>query len=144
MELLFTTSAYPTSWLIRKITGDDCSHCAIRYKDYVVHSDFLGVREIPYRVFIQQNKIIHTLSGPKNAKSKSYILDKYEGKRYDFGGLLYLGLRYLLPNIVPKQNLWQASGMFLCTEFMTEVISSEEDSMITPHKLYKRLQENRK
>lgn len=59
---------------------------------------------------------------------------------YDFGALFYLALRVLFPWL-PKKNLWQTSGMFLCTEWVTEVLEGEEDSMITPYKLFLRLKE---
>ena len=140
MDILFTTSKYPTSWLIRKITGDDCSHCAIRFKNLILHSDFMGVRIIPERDFLKKNIVLHTLKGVNSDMGIFSILHKYSGKRYDFGGLLYLGLRYLLP-FLPKANIWQTSGMFLCTEFITEVINGQEDSLITPHRLYERLKE---
>jgi hypothetical protein len=62
---------------------------------------------------------------------------------YDFTGLLYMGLRYLLP-FLPRHNLWAISGSFLCTELITEVIDGEEDPDITPYNLYLSLKEKYK
>lgn len=139
LVLLFTTSKYPTSWLIRKITKDDCSHCAIldMRKQTVIHSDFAGVREVKYDKFTKTSKVVHSvvLHTDDIKETKKRMLT-YAGKPYDFGALFYLGLRYLFPWFVPKQNLWETSGMFLCTEFVTEVLYEEADSEITPHQLY--------
>jgi len=65
-------------------------------------------------------------------------VDSYEGSMYDYGAFLYIGLKCLLP-FLPKINLWQTTGMFLCTEWVQEVLGREIDSMITPYKLYELL-----
>lgn len=139
MNILFTTSKYPTSWLIRKVTGDDCSHVAMEKGGIVIHSDFTGLRLEPLHIFKQRNIIIHSVSSPKPVKFSKIISD-YWGAKYDFKGLLYLGIRYILPkNLLAKGNLWQTSGMFLCTELVTDILEDREDSTITPHELYRRL-----
>ena len=71
------------------------------------------------------------------------LLEKYEFSLYDFGALFFLGFsfaaRKYLKLPLPKSNLWQATGMFLCTEWGSEFIEGEQDSMITPYKLYQKL-----
>jgi hypothetical protein len=68
------------------------------------------------------------------------VLEDTEGRSYDYTGLLYLGLRYYAKRYLgvslPKVNLWQISGMFTCTEFVTKVLSGKEDSLITPYQLF--------
>jgi hypothetical protein len=144
MFILFTTSKYPTSWLIRKITGEDCSHCAIQIGKQVIHCNFLGVQKEKYEDFIKKNQVKHSMfyagTMVENLTADGFF-DRYKSAKYDFFALIYLGLRYLLP-FMPKVNLWQTTGMFMCTEFITEVLEGKENSLLTPHQLYIRLKNN--
>lgn len=138
VKILFTTSVWPTSSLIRWVTGDDCSHCVLYQDGEVIHSSFKGVVRQPVREFLKTNKVLHAV-GVKGLDIDLKVLEeKYKDSGYDYGALFYLALRAAFP-LVPKVNLWQTSGMFLCTEFLTHVIKEEEDSLITPHQLYAKL-----
>ncbi len=139
MEILFTTTDSIASRFIRDITGEPVSHCVVRVGEFVIHSSFKGVVIEPYDLFRKNNKILYRILGLTYPSKIRRTLSKYYGKMYDYPALLYLGLRYLLPSIVPKQNLWQTTGMFICTEFITQLLEEKEDSMITPYKLYLRL-----
>jgi len=72
----------------------------------------------------------------------SEIAFRYGKASYDFKALLWCGLMLTLrrwfPKWIPKQNLWQSSGMFMCTELITAILG-EVDSMITPYQLYLKL-----
>ena len=140
MKILFTTGNNLLSWIIRKITREECSHVVMQFGELVVHSDLLGVRVERLDKFMERTRIIHSLDWDDslNTHLLYHVLTKHLGKGYDIGAFIYLGLR-LMCRCFPKVNLWQTSGMFLCTEFVTEVISQEEDSMITPCKLYEKL-----
>lgn len=143
MFILFTTSKYPTSWLIRKITGEDCSHCAIQLGEKVIHCNFTGVHMVPYKEFIKSNQVKHSMffAGTMVENlSASGLFARYKSRKYDFLALFYLGMRYLFP-FWPKANLWQTTGLFLCTEFVTEVLDGQENSMLTPHQLYEKLKQ---
>lgn len=139
MQILFTTSNYPTSYLIRKITGDDCSHVALFFEEdqCVVHCNFLGMQRESKESFIKHNQIIHTIHTTYN-KTSIEVYEQYKGVKYDYAALLYLGLRYLC-RLLPKANLWQSSNLFLCTEFVTEVLEKTPDSLVTPHQLYNKM-----
>lgn len=139
MEILFTTTNLITSRLIKKITKEPVSHCAIRIGAFVIHSNFKGVIIEPYSVFIRANQVIYKISGLTYPIKIDRTLRKHYGKSYDFGALFFLGLRYLCPKLVSKQNLWQSTGMFLCTEFVTQFLDEKENSLITPYKLYLKL-----
>ena len=140
MEILFTTTDLPVSRLIRHVTKEPVSHCAVRIGEFVIHSSFSGVEILPYSVFASKYKIIYRIYSITYPLKVYKTLKKYYGHPYDFGALLYLGLRALLPKSwTKKRNLWQTSGMFLCTEFVTTFIDDKEDSMITPYQLYLRL-----
>ena len=141
MEILFTKNTSPLSYLIRKITKEPVSHCAIRIGEFVIHSNLFGVSIVPYIVFAKKNTIVNTIFQMTVPLHVTRTLAKCWGKRYDMGALFYLGLRFLLPRLVPKQNLWQSSGMFLCTEFVTYILTEQENSLITPYQLYKLLNE---
>jgi hypothetical protein len=146
MSVLFTKSDSPLSRLIRGVTGEPISHCALRWDELVVHSNLRGVHITHLHSFTKQSEILYEVPVIEDRNKLTDLLVNAEGSLYDVGALLFLGLtlwcrRYLhLP--LPKSNLWQASGMYLCTEFVTKYIDREEDSMITPYKLYLHLQES--
>lgn len=137
----FTKSNKIGSRIIRKVTGEDVSHCVLEKNGIVLHSTFTGVEIVPLRVFKEENTILYTISGTKTDVKFAEVIDKYWGAKYDFFALLGLGIRLLWPRLMPKRNLWQVSGMFLCTEFVTSVLGGRENSEITPYKLYLRLKE---
>ncbi len=145
MIILLTTSKYPTSWLIRKLTGEDCSHCAVYLpeEDMVLHVNFLGFRGERLGNFRKHNEIKHqVVLANSEAVNTIDLTEKYGHVRYDFKALLYSGFRILFKMVgirLPKVNLWQTTGMFLCTEFVTDLIDKKEDSLITPHQLYNKL-----
>ena len=144
MEILFTTTTSVLSNLIRRITKEPVSHCAIKIGEFVVHSNLLGVRIDPYSKFIKKSKVVFQLSATTNNGLVHKTLEKYHGRPYDFFALLFLGLRYIFPKLMPKQNLWETTGMFICTEFITQVVDGKEDHLITPYQLYlKLLNENK-
>lgn len=138
VQLLFTSSETPGSYLIRKVTGEPVSHCALRVDDYVVSAEIKGVIVQPYSVF----KANHDIKFILPVITTQTELDKHFGKPYDYLGLLFLGIRYSFPKLMPKQNLWQLSGMFMCTELVSNIVTRETDSMVTPYKLYLKLINN--
>lgn len=133
MQIIFTKNNSIMSRIIRRLTREPVSHCAILDEGYIVHSNLLGVNvskpadfhsEIMFRVEIEYDS-------DKLATS----VEKYKGRFYDFGALLYMGARCIFKGL-PKKNLWQCSGMFLCTEWVTQVLENREVSDITPYQLY--------
>ena len=139
MQILFTKSDTLLSKLIRKITREDVSHCALYQDGIVIHYNLLGLQLELYSSFVSRAQVVHTVDLPGQTVSLDTIVaNKQAG--YDYGALLYVGLRYLFP-FLPKKNLWQCSGMYLCTEWVSHIIDREEDSMITPYGLYLKLKE---
>jgi hypothetical protein len=145
MYLLFTKSKFFFSDLICKVTKEPVSHVSIYdpIEQAVYHSSFWGVEKVPIKQFlqVQEQCIFHPVDiEPYRVQEK---FSNYRRSNYDIGGLLFLGLsllarRYLkLP--LPKSNLWQATGMFMCTEWVTEVVSDKEQSLVTPWGLYQEL-----
>jgi hypothetical protein len=146
MNILFTRSNTWMSKIIREVTGEPVSHCAIRAEGFVIHVNLLGLQIEKTEDFYKTNQLIyHVELGDGRIGSRhaglTFLLEKISGKgrmAYDIGALLYLGARYILP-FLPKKNLWQCTGMYLCTELITEILDNKEDSMITPYKLYLKL-----
>jgi len=147
MRLLFTKSTKPLSIAIRDVTNEPVSHVALEFPEWniIVHSNLLGLHIEWADHFKSECEIIYILEADfqDDKERLGRLLDQYELSFYDFGALFFLcgailAKRYLkLP--LPKTNLWQSSGMFLCTEWVTEYVTGEEDSLITPYKLYVKL-----
>lgn len=142
MNILFTKSNSLMSRIIRAVTKEPVSHCAIEDGGFVIHSNLLGVHIESLEHFSKKCEIGYSVEASITIVQVRNSLAKYEGSGYDIGGLLYLGLRLVLP-CLPKKNLWQSSGMFLCTEWVTEVLDGTADSLITPYGLYQRLIEQK-
>jgi hypothetical protein len=143
MRILFTKSRYPLSKVILAVTKEPVSHCAISYGPWVIHSNLRGVHVELCTSFEKTSEIVFSVPVRDNWPATLRALSTSEFRPYDIGALLYLGLRYLCPWL-PKKNLWQSSGMFLCTEWVTAVLDGTPDSMITPYGLYLRLKEKEK
>lgn len=136
MRILFTKSKSLLSYLICAVTKEPVSHCALEIHGWVIHSNLYGVHAEPLEDF--RGEIVYSVEVPYKEEALISGMAKYQGRMYDVGALLYLGLKYLLP-FLPKKNLWQSSSMFLCTEWVTQVLDGRADSMVTPYKLYERL-----
>jgi hypothetical protein len=137
-RIIFTAGSSILSKAIRNRTGEPCSHVALECDGWVVHSNLLGVRVDRLEEFQKHCNILYSL--PVSI-STGTILCKYLTYRdsgYDFGALMYLLLRSVpcFGRLLPKKNLWKSSGMFLCTEWVTSVLTGRQDSMITPYQLY--------
>lgn len=156
MKILFVKGHTAFSNMITNITKEAPSHCALDFGWFVVHSNLLGVHMQWGSTFRKQCDLIYSLERTeeglfqdlKDMSTLGKVLNKYEFSFYDFGAFLFLGFSLLLRSWLkvplPKANLWQATGLFLCTEWVSEVVDSEEDSMITPYGLYKKLKNSGK
>lgn len=143
MRILFTRSEKIVSKLIRRVTGEPVSHCAIQVGDWVIHSNFLGVHPERIDKFLKGGVTIWAAVELPNDYPK-ILLNTFEGwgKRYDFGAMFYLLARAIFPWL-PKKNLWQCSDMFLCSEWVAHVVEDDDDAMITPYRLAMRLLEQK-
>lgn len=147
MEVLFTS--HPGSFVsdaIQNLTGESVSHTAIRHYNNVYHSSYKGVNKESYNKFCGENKIYYALAPTTDEYNDAVVsrlianFSKEKGSFYDLPALAYMTLRYILKDSlgieIPKKNLWQLSGMYMCTEFVTGIVDREVDSTITPYKLY--------
>lgn len=149
MRLLFIKGHTSFSKLILKTTKEQVSHVAIEFAfgpvNIVVHSNLLGLHMELASNFRKNCTVVRELEyiGPDTPNDLIKLkkkLEDYEFSLYDFGGFLFLGISLFLRNVfkipLPKSNLWQSTGMMVCTEWVTDYLYDKENSMITPEKLY--------
>lgn len=147
MKILFTKSDKLLSKIIRDVLEEPISHVALQFGNFVVHSNLIGLHIEWAPNFIKHSEIVHTMAPIEDNLSELLKLDnllsKYEFSFYDFGALLFMGVSFTLRKYLkvplPKSNLWQSTGMFLCTEWVTKYLHDKENSMITPYQLYQNL-----
>lgn len=152
MEILFTRRpSMPVSKLIMEVTGESVSHAAIRNGNFIYQSSFTGVEQVKATDFLADYTVVYSLKPFSESLNEAALVERLvermvelRGTLYDFPGLLYLALRYSLSSLfdIPKKNLWQISGMYICTEFVEDIIDIKSDPMITPYKLYLKLKES--
>jgi hypothetical protein len=142
MRILLTTSDNWVSNAIRYLTKEPASHIALCQGSFVFHSTFTGMEITTTDEFFRTRKLVASCDVDKF--SYPLLMETLSRKHsYDFPGLLYLGLRYLCKRYLgvklPKANLWNISGIYTCTEFVTRVVFGMEDTLITPYQLYLKL-----
>lgn len=152
MKIIFTKSTKILSKIIMDLTTEPVSHVAIDFGWVVIQSNLLGVHIEWAKNFKKHSEVVFSLSPAKRqshlvlANKMSKQLEKYEFSMYDYGALLFFGfslmLRKYLKIPLPKSNLWQSSGMFICTEWVETVVSEKTDPMLTPFKLYLKLKDS--
>ena len=130
---------------IKKVTKEDISHVAIQYNDIIIHANRHGVVTEPLKEFLKHNTIVYSLRSCRLIHEKrlfSYIrkrLPSLLGRKYDQFYLAFFALRMLLriwfKIPLPKDNLWNISNMYICTELVAEAIGFEMKEMLTPKKL---------
>jgi hypothetical protein len=146
MKILFIRNKLPLSKLIQDVLQEPVSHVSLDFGPFVVHSDLRGVHlqwARKYKMNVEVVFQLKKLAPEDDIKHLDSLLMDYEHALYDFGALLFLGLSFTLRKYLklplPKSNLWQSSGMFLCTEWVNKYVDGAEDSMITPYQLYLKL-----
>ena len=125
------------------MTHEPVSHCAIHVGEFVVHSTILGPEIRTYDSFCKKNTVVLSVDCTIKDEAVVDLITKLDSKSYDYAALLYLGVRYAgrhwLKLPLPKANLWNVTGMYLCTELVTTLVYGKEYSMLTPYQLYLKL-----
>ena len=149
MRILFTKNNTFVSKSIRTLTQEPVSHVVLEVGSFIVHSNFRGVHIEWANNFKKKSTVVYSVEierTPLDDIRLNDLLEKYEFSMYDFGGMLFMGValwaRANLRIPLSKSNLWQSSGMFLCTEWINMYLDIEKDSMITPYKLYLKLKKS--
>ena len=143
MQILFTTGRTWLSRTICDVLDEPVSHVAVLCGDTVFHSNLLGARLETERDFMKSHSVVARYTVPDAAQRILDVAARRRRAAYDFGALLFLGVTFAVRRYLkipmPRQNLWQTTGMFICTELVTEVIDGSEDSLCTPYGLLRRL-----
>src|SRR5690606_29383593 len=107
-------------------TREPVSHVAIEvYRSFIIHSNLKGVSIDWGDNFRKSNRILFELESVTrmdHLNKLNNLMDNVDSN-YDYGALLYLGLKLLLKKVginLPKKNLWQTTGMYMCTEWVTK------------------------
>jgi hypothetical protein len=147
ITVLITAGHNPAAALIKALTDEPASHVALRWGPWVLHANFSGVRWDKYKDFATKAAILDEIPIDMPIERLLWLSAQHvEHGKYDFGGFAYIGCKLALGKIgikLPKKNLWQMTGMHMCTEWITDAAFGEEDSMITPWQLRNLLRESK-
>ena len=156
MKLIWSKSKSPLSLLIRTITGEDCSHFAIVLYDgkpgeIMFESNLLGTHPCFYQNSMKTHTLVHQVDVPCDQAVEDKVWDtvvkKFDGKGYDFLGVLYLGWRKILYRAlrspIPAINKWASPHRYFCDELF-ELVSGlpgvpeipVSNGMKTPHDVW--------
>lgn len=97
--------------------------------------------------FKTKAEIVYALEKFETEDELDHVMNIYTEKEwswYDIGALLFIGLsllaRRFLKIPLPKSNLWNTSGAFICTEWVEKALKDwnyqDDISMYTPQKIY--------
>ena len=162
MRLLWTKSSSPLSAVIRAVTGDDCSHFSFVFesaaKGLMFESNLFGTHPTFFETSMKTHTILHEIDVPLSIEEEDKVWDlvvqKYDGKPYDFGGALYLGWRKILLRAfkipLPATNKWAKDDAWFCDE-LYDVLNNIPgfkkidvvSGMHTPHDVWLNLQEGK-
>ena len=114
-------------------------------------SNLLGTHPAFYQTSLKSHTVVHFLDIPLSIELEDkvweIIIEKYDGKGYDFLGALYLGWRKILlrwfKSPLPKKNAWSKSGSFYCDDLYDILnilpdfpVLSVTGGMKTPHDIW--------
>jgi hypothetical protein len=156
VTLLWTKSHSPLSWVIRMVTGQDCSHFAFVFesenrKGLMFESNLLGTHPAFLQTALRSHTVVHSITIDLEDEDEDMLWDrvveKYDGHPYDFGAALYLGWRLFLYRFfkrpVPQQNKWASPGAYFCDEVYDVLNNLPEfkkidvvSGMDTPHDVF--------
>lgn len=141
LRILFTKKDSSSfSSLIRYITKEPYSHCAVQIGHIVFHSNWKGVNADYYTSFIKENTIAESYLCINAEAYKAYkekimrLFIEHDTSLYDYGALLFLAIKFILKLDI-KSNLWQNNRDFICTEWVSKVLFKRQSSMLSPKAL---------
>lgn len=138
MHVLFTKGNNIFSRVIRWALRSDISHVAILKDGLVYHSNLKGVHIQPLDRFIDKAKIVKTIPYSIEQGRLLEVISQEWGKPYDCVAFWWLGIRAIFSRAgikLPKADVRQITGMYICTELVTQVLIGEE-RQLTPDQLY--------
>lgn len=128
MKLVWTKSNSVLSQVIRFICGQDCSHFSFVFESgsrgLMFESNLLGTHPTFYKTSLKNHSVVHekSLEIPIDVEDEIWdlMVQKYDGRSYDFGGAIFLGLSLAMERIFkmprPQVNRWAKSDKYFCDE----------------------------
>jgi hypothetical protein len=153
MKIVFTRNNLPFSRFLRWGLKEPVSHMAIVFDDKLVfHSNFKGVHIEWFETFKKSNEIVFEICIDMNLdqEEKLYqrIITAYDGKSYDYMGLLYLVYKMVMnkgfKTPLPTDNKWASNNNYFCIELLSlfEQITIDTNLEVSsPYSVYKLLKE---
>lgn len=124
----------PVSWLVRRITGSECSHSFFVYWDQdfqcdmVIEAHELGFRLISWPRFVKKNRIVAVVEPTHSLDSGFLKLGAWVGSAYDFGGLIGQSVVQLGHFLQRKwRNPFRSSRAMFCSESIARCMQWAED-----------------
>jgi hypothetical protein len=142
LKILFTRSTRIGSKLIRWGLKEPTSHVAIESSGLVFHANPSGVIIEPLEHFKKHSETLFEVELEDGLDSLKKQINTHWRAPYDWGSVLWLTLRSLLKKVgikISKANLMNSTNMFICHEWVTQVLDGTEDTETTPYQLYLRI-----
>lgn len=152
MIVVFADSDSWTSKIIKAVDGSDVSHVAIYSPNIangsiMFHSSREGVEMITRETFKRRYRIkrcyqVDPAGELTDAEIMGVLLRKYEDAKYDYLGVIFLGLYLLVSRLglhVRARNLWNDRNAFFCTEFVSLGIFGEIPEILSLTQLEKNI-----
>lgn len=151
----------PLSILIRAVTGEDCSHFAFVFESKIgglmFESNLLGTHPKFFKNAQKHFTVVHEIEVNLSIADEDTVWERvvnlYDDKPYDFGGMLYIGWRTILMRLFglskPKHNRWQSTHKYFCDEIYVALRGmpglpdlGQAGGMDTPHDVYLKIKGN--
>ena len=142
-KVLFTISTSILSRLIRRVTGEEFSHCGILLPSgHVLHINLLGLQVETLDSFQLHNTIMDSVEIPVPEVHNPLDIVVGNGRMgYDYKAFFMLFVRFTMPFIKIGKNA-QVPGMYVCSEFVYNILEHAELSVPkTPGQLHSFLKE---
>lgn len=144
MRILFTRNNRSLfSRTIQWATGWDVSHVALELEGMVFHSNLLGPQSSSLEEFERHCEIVRYITLPSSVYDavrlfKFYLQRKH--RSYDFVLFLYLGVYLIIKKAgnlpASPKYIHRVSGAYLCTEFVGEFITGNENTYMCPQEIW--------
>ena len=116
------------------------SHIAMLVNNRWVHEStlFTGVRVISYSKWLEINEEVAKIpcAQERDYKEVKNLFKEIKGKKYDWGGVTYLGLHLgankFLRKEMPKHNLWEKPHRYFCCEAVAKLTGVKDYGMKSP------------
>lgn len=158
MKLVWTKSNLILSTLIRWGLDVDCSHFLIVFESpsggLCFESNLLGTHPRFWKNDQKNLTVVHQIDVaiPIEVEDRVWdvVVDKYDGKSYDYGAFAYFCWRAILKKVfkipMPAKNKWAKTGAYLCDEVYMSLVDAGvlpdlgiDIAISSPHDVYEKV-----